>query len=585
MAKLVSQLLNTALVSLTDVVLMNNGSSTVSTSIRNILFSAFQKSGIPLTIASGVITPTHAFHTVSNESAASLDTIETINGSDSPFLFLTKHTQSQDVRFSGTVGNIKTPRNETIVLTQEHEILVLFNYGTKASPQWTVISKNLSGNPNTSNVQISQPTLSLDFTKREYRQLSRINESIVSSYLNDVITANRDSLRSYFSSGGKLFNAPIDEFGYCYFPFNSPAGLPIYSETTNLLLYSEDFSHASWTKVNIQSVNNAFGVAPDGENTLNFVLPNTTTGQHSFRRNATTVIGRVYTTSVFIKASTSNYQLRIRHGSGAGGTFMNDVNFNPSTGAITRGDTNARSFYIPYLNVHRVMLPFTATDTTTRIEFAIHADNTVSSWSPDGTSGLLMWGAQTNDGRMTAYTKSAGSSGVSNIDDLIIPLTESWYQDSLTNWTLYFEYYLPELTDLLFTAADYRRHICDIGSDSATRLLVYSATSLGVSRICFVHTGTGVTAQTISNTSVPISELNKVCKLALSWDGTNLLLGYNGQVSTVGINQALLSSTYDRIKLGQQTSSNLRGMNGKILKINHHPRAFTATELVGVTTL
>ena len=186
---------------------------------------------------------------------------------------------------------------------------------------------------------------------------------------------------------------------------------------------------------------------------------------------------------------------------------------------------------------------------------------------------------------MTGYTKSTGTSGVTNLTDIQIPLNESWYQDSVNSWTLYFEYYMPELTESLFTVANYRRHICDIGSDSATRLLVYSVNVSGTSRICFVHNGVGVTTQTIADTSVPIAEFNKVCKLALSWDGTNLLLGYNGQVSNVPINEALLSSTYDRIKIGQQTASTARGMNGKILKIDHFPKAFNSTELVGVTTL
>jgi hypothetical protein len=546
--------------------------------------------GADLIVTANQITVTHSRHLVDTFNLATNADLHSIFGTldTNSVLLLSPLNASRSITIKHSIGNIYTQSGTDILLSNDKSYALLYNVGSSQNPIWHVIATNVAQVAIESGedfVEPIEPTLSLDFSKRIYRQLSAIDESIVSSFINDILTIDRNSLGAYQLSGGKLQFAPVDKVGYCYFPKDTNSGIPIYSETTNLLLHSEDFENASWIKTGIQQVTNNFDIAPDGTNTLNFILPSTTTSQHSIRRNITTVVGQVYTTSIYAKTSTSNYQLRIRHGSGAGGDFMSDVNFNLSNGNRTRGDVNGRSFEIPYLGFYRFTLPFVATSTTTRVEFAIHGDATTAAWLPNGTSGILLWGAQTNDGRMTGYTKSTGTAGVSNLTDIQIPLTESWYQDSSTKWTLYLEYYLPELTETLFTSANYRRHLFDIGSDSATRLLVYSSITSGTPRICFVHTGTGVTTQTIANTSVPISELNKVCKLALSWDGANLLLGYNGQVSTVAINEPLISNTYNRIKIGQQTGSTSRGMNGKAIKLSHYPKAFNAAELVGVTTL
>ncbi len=546
--------------------------------------------GANLTVATNAITVTHSRHlidTFNSASSGDLHSILSTLSADS-LLLLSPVSSTRSIVIKHSLGNIFTQTNADIVLSSDKSYVLLYNAGTSQVPKWHVIATNVPDDTMDGNVNFVppvEPTLSLNFSKREYKQLSRIDTSVTSSLIDDVATVTRNSLRAYNASGGKLFFAPIDKIGYCYFPKGTDAGLPIYSETTNLLLHTEDFDNAAWTKTGITSVNNTFGVAPEGASTLNFILPSETTAQHSVRQDITTVIGRTYTTSVYVKTSASNYQLRIRHGSGAGGDFLNDANFDVSSGTVTRGDTNARVFPIPYLGFYRVMLPFTATSTTTRVEFAIHSDNTTASWLPNGTGGLLLWGAQTNNGTMTAYSESVGTSGVSNVDAINVDLTDTWYVDSPTNWTLFIEYYLPELADSLFTSADYRRNILDIGIDSGTQLLVYSAMSSGTPRICFVHIGTGITTQTISNNTVPISEFDKVCKLALSWDGTDLLLGYNGQVSTVALNDGLLSDTYDRIKIGRQTATSLRGLNGKVFKLNCYPVSFTSTELVNLTSL
>lgn len=581
MAKPISELEDNDLVSLTDLVVMNNVSRSVSTPLGNVLYSAFQKSSTPLTIASGSISPTNVFHTVLNESNSHLDSIENINGSDSPFLFLSKHSTTQDIRISGLTSNVSTPNNETIVLTEINEVLSLFNYGTKADPFWVVVARSASKNVDSFNFE---PSLDIDFSRREFRKISRINESVVSSYLHDVFNVDRVSPRNYHVANGKIILAPQNEIGFDHFPNNVKSGLNVNSASTNLLLRSQDFTNSSWIKLNIQSTSNSAGISPDGGDDLNFILPNSSTTQHSVRQEVATVVGKTYTTSVFIKPSTDNYQLRIRHGEGGTSAFINDANFNPLDGSVTRGNSNGRSFYIPYLNMHRVSLPFTATTTTTRIEFAIHATNTTSSWAGNGSSGLLMWGAQVNEGYLNSYTPTTSATSSCVLDKIHVSTEDSWFNDSPNNWCLVIDYYLPDFADAVFTSSDYRRTILSIGNSPSENLRVFSSIVDGQPKIGVSLSGTSVTTQTFLDSSSLNSEFNKLCKLALSWDGSNLLVGLNGVTKTIEFEDPLQVNDYSKLFIGSSGDLNLSGMNGKILNLKHYSKSFSESEITRVTS-
>jgi len=101
----------------------------------------------------------------------------------------------------------------------------------------------------------------------------------------------------------------------------------IKTAVTNLLLRSEEFDNASWTKQSSVSVSANTTISPDGALTAD-----TVTADQSFNifQNVAATVSTTYTNSVYIKAGTAT-SMMLRDDTGAGRHIV----FNPSTGVIT----------------------------------------------------------------------------------------------------------------------------------------------------------------------------------------------------------------------------------------------------------
>jgi len=96
---------------------------------------------------------------------------------------------------------------------------------------------------------------------------------------------------------------------------------------TNLLLRSEEFDNASWTKQSSVSVSANTTIAPDGALTADTVTADQSLG---IFQSITATVGATYTNSVYIKAGTAT-SVMLRDDTGAGRHIV----LNPSTGVIT----------------------------------------------------------------------------------------------------------------------------------------------------------------------------------------------------------------------------------------------------------
>jgi len=97
--------------------------------------------------------------------------------------------------------------------------------------------------------------------------------------------------------------------------------------TTNLLLRSEEFNDASWTKQSSVSVSANTVIAPNGTLTADTVTADSGLG---IFQTITSVIGVNYSNSIYVKAGTAT-SIMFRDDTGAGRHIV----FNPSTGVIT----------------------------------------------------------------------------------------------------------------------------------------------------------------------------------------------------------------------------------------------------------
>jgi hypothetical protein len=178
----------------------------------------------------------------------------------------------------------------------------------------------------------------------------------------------------------------------------------------NLLTRTEEFGDAAWTKPNVALTENA-AVAPNGTMTAESMIPNTTGSVvHGINERpadlATVIPAGAYTVSVYVKSNGYNW-FRLRS---FDGTSDKDVWFNLSTGQVGTTPAGATpSITSLGSGWYRCSIQLTAsTNITLRYSsqfFASPADNTIN-FAGDGTSGILLWGAQIELGSTaTAYQR------------------------------------------------------------------------------------------------------------------------------------------------------------------------------------
>jgi len=172
----------------------------------------------------------------------------------------------------------------------------------------------------------------------------------------------------------------------------------------NLLVQSQTFSNASWTK-QYSSVSGSI-TAPDGTSTATQLIQDTTASVfHRLYIVAQVVIGTTYTFSVYVKANTMSF-VQMDLNTGFGGLYNN---FNVSTGAIGTGSGVSPTITSVGNGWYRCTITGTATSTGNgECNIVLVLNNTSGAfptYNGDGTSGLYVWGAQLEAGaQASSYT-------------------------------------------------------------------------------------------------------------------------------------------------------------------------------------
>lgn len=161
----------------------------------------------------------------------------------------------------------------------------------------------------------------------------------------------------------------------------------------NLLIYTEQFDNAAWTKVRATiTANTGITTAPDGTNTADIFIEDTATGTHAITESITWVAGQTYTLSMHIKAqSTRNFRMDLPSSIFGG---INFTVFNPNTGAVVTSTVGTSPVITPLPDGwYRVSMTNTAQVSGTS-SLAFYLVTASSSYTGDGTSGIYLWGAQ-----------------------------------------------------------------------------------------------------------------------------------------------------------------------------------------------
>jgi hypothetical protein len=162
-------------------------------------------------------------------------------------------------------------------------------------------------------------------------------------------------------------------------------------QRTNLATFSEQFDNAAWTTQEITVTANA-GIAPDGTQSADKIIPTAVTGTHQIL-SAALVSSSQCAFGVFAKADGYNTIDMLDRASASNGARFNVLN-----GTVEQIFGSATATITPYGNGwYRCVV----VATTTGVRF--YVPTAAGNFTGNGTSGVLFWGAQLEAG---AYATS-----------------------------------------------------------------------------------------------------------------------------------------------------------------------------------
>ena len=240
--------------------------------------------------------------------------------------------------------------------------------------------------------------------------------SIIPTNGNGDFTGTRATTATRVNSSGLIESAAINMIRRDY----SLGGCPnilLEPQRTNLNLHTEDLTNAYWNKFQSSVTGNA-AIAPSGNLTADKIVEDTTTNSHSvFIGGLILSIGQSLTRSVYLKADGRSWVALAIMESGV----FHRAYFNLSNGTIGNVGAGVTASIEPAANGYYRCIITRVLTTTNPSGFAIElasANGTIS-YLGNGTSGVLVWGAQIEVGAYaTSYIPTTTSSVTRNADSI-----------------------------------------------------------------------------------------------------------------------------------------------------------------------
>ena len=270
------------------------------------------------------------------------------------------------------------------------------------------------------------PELTLDFAKSEQ--------------LDPRITFTRSSTGTYLYSDGLIKTAPSGVARFDYDSSGNALGLLVEESRTNLIQRSSDYT-TYWNKYKV-TIDPNVETAPDGTTTASKMQWSGSGGRNMVFVQPATDVTQTHTCSFYAKADEWNYAAVAIQPPG-GGQPRYWITVDLTTGAIeeytqsTASQTSAIATPLPngWWRVSATANVNSAGKTTVQMEVGMSPNNTFGSsvsGTPDGTSGIYIWGAQEEQGSfLTSYIPTSGST-VTRAADLATMPTAGIYGDDFT---------------------------------------------------------------------------------------------------------------------------------------------------------
>ena len=210
-------------------------------------------------------------------------------------------------------------------------------------------------------------------------------------------SVTRTGTATYYDSNGYLQTSSTGALRFGYNPSTLDfAGLVVEDSSTNLFLYSNDFTQAAWTKTAVSSSAVNTVTAPTNTLAAQKITPSNSLAQHSVSQQliTTAVIGQVYTFSVFAKADGYSWiRLQLEGATGTAWVFINLSTASIGTSSNVTVQPQVQKLPNGWVRVSVSKVAGVASSITAKC-FVQSEDNQTQDWLADGTSGIDLYGAQ-----------------------------------------------------------------------------------------------------------------------------------------------------------------------------------------------
>jgi hypothetical protein len=360
------------------------------------------------------------------------------------------------------------------------------------------------------------------------------------------------------TTSAAVYSLPIDHNPTTF----EPLGVLIEEQRTNLLLQSQTFETASWTKGNTTISANAVA-APDGTTTADAMLTTAVTGTFYVLQAATTTAA-AYTFSIYAKPNGYDFIFVFN------GTTGNGRVFNVATGAKggTAGNSAPTSDDIVAVGNGWYRCSITVTCTAAANSFRAYvmsSDAGSAAFTADGVSGLYLWGAQLEAGAFATSLIPTVASQVTRAADQVSILTSA-FAFSATAGTVCAEADSYNANGTTWSL-----------SDGTTNERIISST--GINYHLGVFDG-GVQQVAIDVGTIPTDGTQYKCAAAFVAND----FGFSLNGGTVGTDAGGTLPTVTSLRLGMGASTTTVQINGHIKRLTYFPTRKSNAELVVLTS-
>ena len=247
----------------------------------------------------------------------------------------------------------------------------------------------------------------------------------------EMFTFTRGSTGTYFNKAGLLVTAALDEIRRDFDPVTKARrGYLLEPNRTNMFLRSQEFDQAPWSASGTTVDPNVATVAPDGTATADRLREDGTTGVHQISQNVSVNAALDHAMSLFVKAD-GRSQIEFTN-TFPGGSASLTANLTTST--VLSGDGGCIDVGSGWRYIWQNFTSVTAGGGSFRIRLS---DGASASYVGNNASGVLLWGAQLEEGGGPSSYIATGASAATRAADLAEAALGDWF--NMAEFTLFLE--------------------------------------------------------------------------------------------------------------------------------------------------